>query len=65
MINVTSKKQESHIIKALKQVEKHIQNKFESKLRLVHETQWFLSAIVTELRQTYPEAEFQYHFPYG
>lgn len=62
VINVTSKKQESDITKALKQVVKHLQTKFKTKIYLVHEKQWRLSDIVTELRHTYPDVEFHYHF---
>ncbi len=62
VINVTSKRQESEIIQALLQVEEHLRRKFEKKIRLVHEKQWYLKDIVAELRHTYPDTEFHYHF---
>lgn len=62
MINLTSKQQESDAIKALVQVVKYLGGKFEKKISLVHEKQWRLKAIVAELRDTYPDTEFHYHF---
>lgn len=62
IINVTSQKQESAIIKALKQVVDHLQARFGAKITLVHEKQWHLKDIVSELRHTYPDTEFHYHF---
>lgn len=61
VINVTSKKQESDIIKALGQVEKHLVARFGKKVSLAHEKQWYLKDIVAELRHTYPDTEFHYH----
>ena len=62
VINVTSKKQESDVIKALKQVVEHLQKRFGTQIALVHEKQWHLRSIVSELRHTYPDMEFHYHF---
>ncbi len=62
VINVTSRKQESDIIQALQQVVDHISAKFEKRVSLVHEPQRYLKDIVAELRQTYPDVEFHYHF---
>jgi len=62
VINVTSKKQESDVIKALLQVVEHLDHKFGKKISLVHEKQWRLAHIVEELRHTYPDVEFHYHF---
>ncbi|HUW99538.1 MAG: EcoRI family type II restriction endonuclease [Phycisphaerae bacterium] len=62
VINLTSKQQESDAIKALVQVVKYLGGKFEKKISLVHEKQWRLKAIVAELRDTYPDTEFHYHF---
>jgi len=62
VINVTSKKQESDIIKALHKVVAHLQKKFGAKITLVHEKQWHLKDIVAELRHAYPDTEFHYHF---
>jgi hypothetical protein len=62
VINVTSKKQDSDIIKALEKVVEHLRERFAKKISLAHEKQWYLKDIVTELRQTYPDAEFDYHF---
>jgi len=62
VINTTSKKQESDVIKALQQVVDYLDKKFEQKIVLVHESQWYLKDIVKELKQTYPGVEFYYHF---
>jgi type II restriction enzyme len=62
VINVTSKKQESDIIKALRQVEARLNGKFATKISLAHEKQWYLKDIVAELRHTYPDTSFHYHF---
>ena len=62
VINLTSKQQESDIIKALVQVVEYLRSKFKKKISLVHEKQWHLKDIVAELRHTYPDTEFHYHF---
>lgn len=62
VINVTSRKQESEVILALKEVESHLTRKFGKKIILDHAPQWHLKDIVAELRHTYPEIEFHHHF---
>lgn len=62
VINVTSKKQESDVIKALIRVVDELTEKFQKKVCLVHKARWYLKDIVAELRHTYPEGEFHYHF---
>lgn len=62
IINVTSKKQETEIIQALTRVVEYLVRKFSKKVALVHEKQWLLKDIVSELQQTYPDTEFDYHF---
>ena len=62
VINTTSKKQESDIIKALEQVIEHLQVKFKSQITLVHESKWYLKDIVEELIYTYSNTEFHCHF---
>lgn len=62
VINVTSKKQESDVITALRQVEERLNRKFGKKISLAHEKQWYLKDIVAELRHTYPDTAFHYHF---
>ena len=62
VINVTSKKQESDVIKALLQVEKHLNRVFAGQVSIRHERQWYLKDIVAELRHSYPETEFHHHF---
>lgn len=62
VINVTSKKQESDIIQALERVVDHLQRRFGKMIVLAHEKQWYLKDIVAELRSTYPDTEFHYHF---
>ncbi len=62
VINVTSRKQESDIIKALFRVENHLDRKFTGKMTVSHEKQWYLKDIVAELRNNYPDTEFHHHF---
>ena len=62
VINLTSKKQESDVIKALVRVVEHLSGKFAKKISLVHEKQWHLKDIVAELRHSYPDTEFHYYF---
>ncbi|QDU55965.1 EcoRI family type II restriction endonuclease [Aeoliella mucimassa] len=62
VINVTSKKQESEIIQALSGVVDYLANKYGSRINLIHAKQWLLKDIVAELRHTYPEVSFHYHF---
>ena len=62
VINRTSTKQESAVMKALLQVAKHLSSTFRQKITLVHEKQWLLKKIVEELRHSYPDIEFHYHF---
>jgi type II restriction enzyme len=61
VINVTSKKQESDVIKALRQVVARLDRKFARKISLAHAKQWYLKDIVAELRDSYPETTFHYH----
>lgn len=60
-INVTSKKQESDVIKALLEVETHLNQKFSGRISIAHKKQWHLKDIVAELRSSYPDTEFHYH----
>ena len=62
MINVTAKKQESDVIRALGQVVNAIADKFGARVSLLHESQWRLKDIVAELRFCYPDVDFHYHF---
>ena len=62
VINVTSKKQESDVIKALQNVVSSLERKFGQEIVLAHEKQWFLKDIVAELRSTYPDVTFHYYF---
>ena len=62
VINVTSKKQETEVIQALTKVEAYLTRKFGTKITLVHEKQWRLKDIVRELKNTYPDTDFHYHF---
>ncbi len=62
IINATSKKQESAIIKALGKVVCDLQGKFGTKITLIHEKKWFLKDIVAELIHTYPDTDFHFHF---
>jgi len=62
VINVTSKKQETQVIQALHLVVEYLSEKFGKRIRLSHESQWYLKDIVSELRHTYPDTEMHYFF---
>lgn len=62
VINVTSLKQETEVIQALTRVVNHLIAKYGQKITLTHAKQWYLKDIVRELRNTFPEVEFHYHF---
>jgi len=62
IINVTSQKQETEVIQALIRVVEYLGRKFNKKVTFVHEKEWHLKDIVSELRHTYPDIEFDYHF---
>ena len=61
IINVTSKQQETTLIKALQAVETYLNDKFAKRITLVHEKQWHLKDIVGELRHCFPDVDFHYH----
>ncbi len=62
VINVTSKKQETDVIKALVHVVGSLEDEFGKRVSLRHEKQWRLKDIVAELRNSYPDTEFHCHF---
>lgn len=62
VINLTSQKQESDVMKALVQVVEYLGKKFAKKILLTHEKRWYLKDIVAELQNNYPDIEFHYHF---
>jgi len=62
IINVTSSKQETEVIKALEIVVEYLSERFRKKISLVHESQWYLKEVVNELKHSFPETEFHYHF---
>lgn len=59
VINLTSKKQESRVGKALLQVIPLLETQF--KLQLQHDTQWKLKDIVKRLSNEFGDVEFHYH----
>ena len=62
MINATSKQQETELVKALFQVENHLNDRFGGKMSFRHEKRWLLRDIVAELRADYPDTDFHHHF---
>lgn len=62
ILNQTSKQQESEIGQALPLVVTYLTEKFDGKVVLDHQAQWYLKDIVAELLHTYPEIEFHHHF---
>lgn len=61
VINVSSKKQESDLIKAIQRVETAIISKFDPSIRLSYKEKWYLKDIVGELRATFPDVRFHHH----
>ena len=62
VINATSKQQETELVKALFQVEDHLNDRFGGKMSFQHEGRWYLCDIVAELRADYPDTDFHHHF---
>ena len=62
VINTTSQKQETEVIKALTRVVEYLGEAFGKRVVLVHQKEWFLKDIVAELRVMYQQSEFHYHF---
>jgi len=62
VINATSQKQESDVVRALTTVTDELQKRFPAKISLIHEKQWYLKDIVAELRHTFPDVGFHHHF---
>ena len=60
IINVTSKRQEQALTKALVSVCKNLEVKFPG-IRLKHEAQWLLPAVVAELKRKFPEVDFHHY----
>ena len=60
VINMTSKKQESELGRALLSVVERIEEDFD--VALDHTSQWKLSDIVSSLRKEFRDVEFHYHF---
>jgi len=50
------------VVQALRHVVDHLSGKFDKKISLVHERQWLLKDIVAELKHSFPDIEFHYHF---
>ena len=59
VINTTSKKQESDLGKALQGVVNRLTTEFN--VKLYHESQWYLSSIVEDLKEIFPDVDFYYH----
>ena len=60
VINVTSKRQESDVIQALRSVEQSLQKEYGASL--TWQPTWLLAQIVQELVYTYPDIDFHHHF---
>lgn len=61
-INATSKGQETEVVQALHEVIAHLGRRFGTNISLIHEKQWHLKNIVSELKHSFPNVEFHYHF---
>ena len=61
IINVTSRKQESYVIRALNDVVEALDVKYGSSVALRHKSTWKLCDIVEDLESQFPEVDFHYH----
>lgn len=61
VINVSSKKQETDLIKAIKRVESTINRKYREAIKLSYASRWYLRDIVGEMRATFPDVSFHHH----
>ncbi len=59
VLNMTSRKQENVLTRALERVCISLEEEFEG-IQLQHEPQWFLCDVVKRLRNIFPEEEFVY-----
>lgn len=62
IINVDSKKQETELIKALKQVVLYLKDKFDERITLNHSKRLYLKDIISELRHFFPDTDLHCHF---
>jgi len=60
IINATSKKQESQLVEALRQVVSRLTAEFSVEFR--HETKLHLADVVSNLESAFPDVPFEYHF---
>lgn len=60
VINLTSSRQESDVMEAVRHVAERLAAEF--KVPLVHERQWKLTDVVARLRGHFPDVPFAYHF---
>lgn len=61
VINVTSRRQEETLIKAIFRVEKSIRRKF-PQIQLCHDSKWMLHDVVSVLKEEFPEVDFMCNF---
>lgn len=62
VINVTAKKQETELIKALKRVERYLDDKFEDRITMTHKKQWLLKDIINGLKPFFSDTDLHCHF---
>lgn len=60
VINTKSKKQETRLGNSITVLQEKLTAKF--KLKLIHESQWLLKDVVSDLKESYPEVDFGYKF---
>jgi hypothetical protein len=60
IINVTSKRQEQALTKAMLEVCDQLLKKFPG-IKLKHEAQWLLPAVVADLKRKFPEVDFHHY----
>ena len=60
VINSTSKAQETNLIQALKKVAAYLDSKYPN-FKFEHQKKWNLKDIVKDLKEDYPDVDFNYH----
>ncbi|MCY3857726.1 MAG: restriction endonuclease [Gammaproteobacteria bacterium] len=62
VINVTSRRQEQDIYRALQNVVNTLDSRYGEEVTFSHNVQWYLKDIVSLLQTSFPEDKFHYHF---
>lgn len=62
VINATSKRQEKTVVSALIRLVQELKDEHGSGIEFIHSWEWKLRDVVEEMKGTYPDIAFHYHF---